>query len=218
MSAAEYYKANVGLVHAIAKRGLGRLGAAKVAIEYDDVFQEMSVVFLKAYEGFDESRGFKFSTYYYMAAYNHLNHWADKLIKERLRDGLVSLEEFHNPNEDESLEAILYVDDSQSPELQYRVTELLEHIERMLSPLAALILTWTAAPPPELMREVQKAQLNAEFGRSKGLNSRCMVQVTPRFVGTFLSMVSDVTQAEVRQALREIDTLRHEEIKNYLGA
>ncbi len=48
---------NIGLVHACAHRFTGR------GIEYDDLFQAGCIGLVKAYDGFDESRGLRFSTY-----------------------------------------------------------------------------------------------------------------------------------------------------------
>ena len=48
---------NIGLVHTCARRFIGR------GIEYDDLFQAGSMGLVKAVDGFDESRGLKFSTY-----------------------------------------------------------------------------------------------------------------------------------------------------------
>ena len=217
-SKAEFYKANVGLVHTVARKGYSRLVAANVGIDYEDVFQEMSVVFLKAYEGFDASKGFKFSTYFFMSAYNRLNSWASDLIDERLKHGVVSIDELNDSGgeEDYSLEDVMLVD-AATPEAHCRVTELLEHIARTLSPLANLILTWAVAPPKELLDEVRKAELNAEFGRSIGLNVRCMTSVNPRFVSRFIQMISDVTQSELNKALKEIDALRYTDTKRFIG-
>lgn len=215
---AEFYQANVGLVHTVARKGFGRLTSAGVGIDYEDVFQEMSLVFLKAMEGFDESKGFKFSTYFYMAAYNRLNAWAGDMIEERLKHGVVSVEELaDNPDEDYSLDEILFVD-SATPEEQYRVTEFLEHIVRELSPLAGLILAWSVAPPPEILDGVRKARLQAEYARSKGVNARCMTQISPRYVASFVQMISDASGYELENALQEISQLRHIDAKEYLGA
>lgn len=215
---AEFYQANIGLVHTIARRGFARLAAARVPIDYEDVFQEMSMVFVKAMNGFDESKGFKFSTYFFMAAYNRLNAWAGDMIEERLKHGVVSVEELAGDSgEDFSLEEILYVDEA-TPEAHYRVTELLEHIVRKLSPLAGLILTWSIAPPPEVMDSVRKAQLQAEYARTRGINARCMTQVSPRYIASFLQMVTDATGYELERALKEIDTLRYSDVKQYIGA
>jgi len=217
MSAADYYKANVGLVHAVSRKGHLRLVKAGVGVEYDDVFQEMSVVFLKAYKGFDATKGFKFSTYYFMAAYNKLNTWAQKMIEERLEHGVVSIQELNHTDDGEnSLEDVLMVDHT-TPEAQYRVTEFLNHINENLTPLASLILAWVLQPPRQVMTEIRKAEANARFGRSLGYNSRCMVNVSPRYIANFIQMISDVKQPEVDRALKEIERLRYADAKQYIG-
>lgn len=48
---------NIGLVHSIAKRFTGR------GVEYEDLFQSGCIGLIKAVDHFDESKGFKFSTY-----------------------------------------------------------------------------------------------------------------------------------------------------------
>lgn len=48
---------NMGLVYALARRFIGR------GIEYEDLIQAGSMGLIKATDGFDESRGLKFSTY-----------------------------------------------------------------------------------------------------------------------------------------------------------
>ena len=48
---------NINLVHALAARFKGR------GIEYDDLFQAGCIGLIKSVDGFDESRGFAFSTY-----------------------------------------------------------------------------------------------------------------------------------------------------------
>lgn len=48
---------NYGLVHSCANRFRGR------GVEYDDLFQAGCIGLIKAVDGFDESRGFAFSTY-----------------------------------------------------------------------------------------------------------------------------------------------------------
>lgn len=48
---------NLGLVHSCAKRFVGR------GMEYDDLYSAGCVGLLKAIDGFDDSRGFRFSTY-----------------------------------------------------------------------------------------------------------------------------------------------------------
>ncbi len=216
MNKADFYKANVGLVHSVSRKGYTRLLAARVTIDYEDVFQEMSVVFLKACDGFDESRGFKFSTYYFMAAYNRLNSWAQALIDDRMR--YTSIDDMNSAGEDDyNLEEVLW-QDYDTPEGHYAVGQMIEHIAKSLSPLASLILTWTISPPKEVVSEIEKARINAEFGRSLGYNTRNMVQLSPRYVANFVRMISDASQYEINTALKEIDKLKYSDLKQFVGA
>ena len=205
---AQYYKDNVGLVHTVSRKGWARLQKAGVAMDYDDVFQEMSCVFLKSCEGFDEEKGFKFSTYFFMGAYNRLNKWAQALIEERLKHGVVSVEEMNNGADEEfSLEDVV-MKDMNTPEKMYAATEFVAYLNRKLSPIAKLIVDWSVEPPEEMMAEMEKIQANADYGRSLGMNTRCFTTINPKFVGSFIVMVSDVSEAQVRAALRELDEFK----------
>ncbi|MBQ6381859.1 MAG: sigma-70 family RNA polymerase sigma factor [Clostridia bacterium] len=53
----EKIKENINLVHALAARFKGR------GIEYDDLFQAGCIGLIKSVDGFDESKGYAFSTY-----------------------------------------------------------------------------------------------------------------------------------------------------------
>ncbi len=48
---------NIGLVHSIAKRFVGR------GVDYEDLFQSGCIGLIKAVDNFDETKGFQFSTY-----------------------------------------------------------------------------------------------------------------------------------------------------------
>ncbi len=53
----QFIESNIGLVHSCAKRFLSR------GVEYDDLFQAGCIGLIKAYNGFDVTKGFMFSTY-----------------------------------------------------------------------------------------------------------------------------------------------------------
>ena len=53
----EFINDNLGLVHSICKRFIGR------GIEYDDLYQAGCIGLIKATDAFDQSKGFMFSTY-----------------------------------------------------------------------------------------------------------------------------------------------------------
>lgn len=53
----EKIRSNLGLVHSCAHKLMGR------GVEYEDLFQAGCIGLIKAVDGFDESKGFSFSTY-----------------------------------------------------------------------------------------------------------------------------------------------------------
>lgn len=214
MNKAEFYKANVGLVHSVSRKGFNRLLAAHVTIDYEDVFQEMSIVFLRACDGFDESRGFKFSTFYFRSAFNRLNTWVQDLIDDRMHYSNI---DDMGGEDSEGLESVIFKD-LDTPEGNYAVSQMIDHISKSLSPLAYLIFAWSLTPPPEIVQEVRKAQLQAEFGRALGYNTRCMVQLSPRYIGNFIRMISNASQYEVDAALKEIDRMKYSDLKQFAGA
>lgn len=64
------FEDNVGLVHLQAKIGHRMCAASGMNIDYQDVFQEASLAFLLAAEGFDPDHGVTFSAYYTKAAFS----------------------------------------------------------------------------------------------------------------------------------------------------
>lgn len=212
---AQYYKDNVGLVHTVAKKGWARLQAVGVSMDYDDVFQEVTIAFLKAYESFDETKGFKFSTLFFTCAYNRLNGWVQDLIAERVAHGVRSIEELNSGDgESLSLEDVIMAD-SNTPEAEYAAKQFLEHLDRRLSSVAKLIIEWIIQPPQELVEELRAAQAKADYGRELGLATRCFMQISPRTVATFVVMVSDVTESQAAAALRELKNFESQEVRKF---
>lgn len=72
-----------GLLSKMAYKGYLRLQQAGVATEYDEVFQEMSLIYCKAASHYDPSKGFTFSAYLGQAIWHDFNKYAEKLITDR---------------------------------------------------------------------------------------------------------------------------------------
>jgi len=64
------FKDNIGLVHTQAKFGYKWAQGAGLSLDYEDMFQEASLAFVLAVEGYDPDSGLKFSTYYTKAAFS----------------------------------------------------------------------------------------------------------------------------------------------------
>lgn len=86
------FSAHKALICTMARKGWGRLQSAGVVMDYDDVFQEMSLIYCKAAAGYDPSKGFTFTAYLGRAIWMDFNKFAEKLINDQCGLGLVRIE------------------------------------------------------------------------------------------------------------------------------
>lgn len=84
LSIDKFYADNTGLIHQVARKGYARMSAIGANLDYEDLFQELSITFIKSYEALDVERNGKFSTYFFMAARNRINALAEDFEMERL--------------------------------------------------------------------------------------------------------------------------------------
>ena len=82
-----------GLLHMKARKTYGILLNNGVSVEYDDIFQEATMSYLRAKEGYDPSLGFSFSAYMGRSVDTNLTRWAGKMLDEKAKLGLASLDE-----------------------------------------------------------------------------------------------------------------------------
>lgn len=83
------FAAHRDLICKLARKGWGRLQAAGVVIDYDDVFQEMSLIYCKAAERYDATKGFTFTAYLGQAIWHDFNKVAQRLTNDQCGLGLV---------------------------------------------------------------------------------------------------------------------------------
>ena len=158
---------HVNLVHTFARKGWGRMIAAQVNVEYEDVFQEMSVTYTKAARSYDPSKGFSFTSYVGRAIWNEFNRYAEKYIGEQTELGLISAQDV---NDEHSFEDYYESIDSgvATPEEQLiRKQEMLNNL-RGLSPTAKFLAAQLMTPAPELQEafEEHRAALIEKNGRA----------------------------------------------------
>ena len=67
------FSAHRNLIYKLALKGWGRLQAAGVVMDVEDVFQEMSLIYCKAAEGYDPKHGITFTAYLGRAIWNDFN-------------------------------------------------------------------------------------------------------------------------------------------------
>ncbi|MDY7537525.1 hypothetical protein QN372_00020 [Undibacterium sp. RTI2.1] len=90
------FKDHVGLVHLQAKKGFKWADGAKSGLTYDDMFQEASVAFVMAKEGFNPDLGIKFSAYFSQVAFSHFRRAIGQMT------GVKNL----NPEQKQEIEAL----------------------------------------------------------------------------------------------------------------
>ena len=169
-----YYDANVGLIHSVARKGYARVQKLGASYDYEDMFQELAVIFVKAYAKFDEGKGVKFSTYFTNAAFNRVNSIAQEIFEERCKYGVISVEEMsHNAgDEDMDVYSVLESGRQASPELMIGITTYLEKALVKLSPLAVKMAQWLISPPDFLIAEMKAHEAHIKYAREQGEERR----------------------------------------------
>lgn len=230
----QYYAANVGLIHTVARKGYGRLQGIGAPIDYEDLVQELSEVFVKAFDLFDEAAGAKFSTYFTFSAYNEINKIAMRFERERtggvvvsreknegeygytvereyLHGGMIGIEDINAAGEEDggSFEETVACD-SPTPEEIVEAASSARAMLNKLSPLAASIAELAFDPPDYIEREFLALQAHAEYARSVGIERRARPTITIAFVASMLEKITDLPASKIRAAKNEIAALAKE--------
>jgi DNA-directed RNA polymerase specialized sigma24 family protein len=171
---ARFYADNSGLIHKVARAGYTRLVSMGVSgMEYEDLYQELAIVFLDSFDLYDPNSGFKFSTYFTTSAYRRVNKIADKVSDERIRNGVRSVEEMNSWSDDgESDIGNTFPSKFPTPEEIMAGATMARDILSTLSPVAALLANYTISPPDFIEREFAAAQAFADKARSEGVEKR----------------------------------------------
>lgn len=227
-----FYADNIGLIHTVARKGYGRLMGIGAAVDYDDLVQELSEVFVKAFDGFEEGAG-KFSTYFTVAATNKINQIAEgyeldrtgvkttrylsdeidagtgkrkwKARREQIHSGAVSVEEMSSWSEDGEGSILETIDSgSATPEEILQAQQELGAMLGRLSPLAATMCEMALNPPEFMEREFIAVTAHAEYARSQNIERRGRNSLNVAFVAGVLEKTTDLSVAAIRAAKREI--------------
>lgn len=76
------FKDHERLVHMLARKGYARLQALKISVlDYEDVFQEMSMSFVRAADKWNPDFGTSFTAYFGRAAFNDFNKVVERLTE-----------------------------------------------------------------------------------------------------------------------------------------
>lgn len=199
-----FYAENSGLIHTVAQKGYGRLQGIGASMPYEDLVQDLSVTFIKAFDQFDPEQG-KFSTYFMRSAFNELNKIAADFEIERCELGIRSVEEMsHASDSDDAnvLEAI--AGDSLTPEQLMVNRSAVEHLARILSPLAQEIAIWIIYPPEFIGTELIAHQAHVDYARGMGHARRNKTHLGLGFVCEMMEMIGVASNSDLRRARLEL--------------
>ena len=200
------YQDNVLLVHSIANKCHRRLKAAGVTMDYEDIFQELSFVYIKAKQYYNVQNGAKFSSYFVTAAYNHFNKIGEKLIAEKIDFGVTSESDFSNDLKEEFNILEMIASEDQTPEERCMAIERAKKaIDSVgdLSPLARQMILWLIDTPDSIKEEFSKYRSHSEHAINLGYTKRSHSFIGINFLGLFVQNLG-VNKIEVQEAKKEI--------------
>jgi RNA polymerase sigma factor (sigma-70 family) len=210
------FASHEGLIHSFARKGYGRLQAARVSIDYEDVFQEMCVSFTKAKAKYDPQTGFSFSAYFGRAIWNDFNKFADRLITERVELGIINFEDMKSGDDtDGDITEVLMVE-MESYELpESRLEGFQDFVSNFskvmnsLSPVTRKVLLQFIAPSDQMKEHHVAKKGQYDWGRQMGvLEKKVPDLITIEFV--IRESLTDenerrVVRAEIKRLLASLD-------------
>ncbi len=178
------YIENVKLIHKLTNKFMNRVIASGAGVERDDIFQEVSRVWVKCKGGYKEDSGVKFTSYFFSAAHKEMNRFLKKDWNQTRELGLVSTSQESNDGSEIDILETTVVESDISPE---EILERQENVSVAISALseeAKLVLSWIVSPPEELKREAKMRMTRDRSGaKSEGLNMRSTLIFAVRVVG-----------------------------------
>ncbi len=173
------------LTHWITIKLLGRAKASGADVEYNDLFQEVALIWCRCRDLYDETKG-KFSLYYVRSAFKGFGHQnlAEKINGRGFRS-TVSLNERVMGSEDEVSEFGDLIEDEGcvNPEDRLLLRESVA-IELERNPLFKRLVELSVEEPPELTSQLTAMRRQREYARSLGItmSERVPTALTPELV------------------------------------
>lgn len=228
------YKENIGLVHYLTRRCLGWVMALGVSMDYDDVFQEVSLAFVTASRQYDSSTGIKFSAYLTRAAYNQIRKSVGimtgaKRLNEKEKALLADLQEDNKllaaagkeekstffglsvvsiedmAGENDTNPMDMFIGNGKDPEQVASDSQEWENALSQLSPMANVLAGLLKEPPAALLSELQSQYEHEKIAvEMKRATKATKPYLTLRAVSGFVAKISDTPSADLTRAEAEL--------------
>lgn len=206
LNAETYYKDNVKLVHKFARKVFARAKTIGAPMEYEDVFQEASLVFLKCFQSFDPNAGFAFSSYFSRAFYFEVNKILADYETEIIKSGTRSIEEYEGDSEQAWLLEVIPSNEP-TPEELLELSETSRILVEKVSGNLALVIELLVNPHQWMVDELLHLRRHVEYARSQGIEKRAKPEITIDHVCRCLTMIGMFDCSDVSNVKREVRKL-----------
>lgn len=183
-----------GLIRMFASKCHRRLVAARVRVEYEDVYQEMCITFVKAARAFDPTLGLTFTAYLGRSILNNFNKVATNLI-----NGASVVQPECDFSEDFNIEE--EAGEIPSVESDYFTRRNGKERFESLSRVAQIIVAEMLQPSPEITRAFEAHDGKREVAEAMG-KTLAARKYGPAFIGEFYGFDPKVTS----RARKEIES------------
>lgn len=198
------YTKHTGLIHTFAKKGYARLMEAKVVIDYEDVFQQMTMTYVKAAQAFDAEKGVGFGAYLGRAIWNEFNRYAEKELGLVVECGMVSADAIKMGGEDDVHLYDVVESEERTPEENLdRKQQMVRNIRR-LNPTAKFLVAQLMSPSQELEAAFDAAMRRSEQLKAEGKIGRLMNStMTLGFIAEHFGIKPDALR-EAKSELQQV--------------
>jgi len=193
---------HIGMLNKIAIKAHKRYVAMGITThEVEDIVGELALVFMKAQEAFNAESGYKFSTYFYTSAWNHVNRFIDKHLRNNADAQAMSMDV--EVEEGASLHEVIS-SDALTPEQQAMQDEIAMSAFARMSSLTKKVVMMTREPSKELLDAWNAKQAFALRHRELGFGERrAPRRITIGFVCAFYGINKNV-QTKIMNEVKDI--------------
>lgn len=154
------FEAHKGLLHKMARKGYGRLMDLNMVIDYEDVFQEMSLAYVKAAQKYDATKGITFGAYLGRAVWNEFN----RFVEREQGENFASLDSFEK-GEDDDLDVYSAVPSNcLTPEQLIELKQEAQYKNKRSGKLTKYLISQLLNPSPKIV-EAFNRETEKESGR-----------------------------------------------------
>lgn len=174
------------LLHKLTWNGMTRLAKINLTQPYEDMFQEVFLVYMQAKSAFDDSRNFKFTTYLQTSVQNFFSDYIKKNFKHGMQTDSV-----------EDMPAFDAIDEAMNPEQHYAAKCNLEIVNRELSGLSKLVLLALLYPSKEMIA-AHEATANEPGHKAMG------VRFVTRYIITSRPTLKNIGDARIELLTKKV--------------